>query len=82
MKVNKTIDLGHGHKIEIGLASWDNTKTSIRNRYPTASGGFSPHSSSELPIEDLPILIIEAINNGLINKSDLKNIINTAVKSL
>ncbi len=82
MKVEKTIDLGNGHKIEIGSSSWDVTKKSIRNRYPTSNGGFSPRSSSELPIEDIPLIINEAIKNDLLSKNDLKEIIKTAIDNL
>lgn len=82
MKVQKEIDLGGGHKIEFGKASWDNTKTSIRNRYPTSTGGFSPRSSSEIPIEDLKPLVIEAIKNGYVNKPDLIEIIKESVKHI
>lgn len=84
MKVDetKTLDLGGGHKIEFGKASWDETKTSIRNRYPTSTGGFSPRSSSEIPIEDLPVLIIEALKKGYINSIEIKNIIKVAVDVL
>ncbi len=84
MKVDetKTVDLGGGHKIEFGKASWDNTKTSIRNRYPTSTGGFSPRSSSEIPIDDLPILIKEALKKGYINAKEIKTIIKVAVDNL
>ena len=60
MEVLQEVDLGQGHKVEFGNSSWDPASESIRNRYPTASGGFSPHSSSELPIEDLEPLVVEA----------------------
>jgi len=82
MNVEKTIDLGNGHKIDIGFSSWDNNKKSIRNRYPTSKGGFSPRSSSELPIEDITQITIESINNDLITKDDLKNIIFAAINKL
>jgi len=82
MKVEKTIDLGNGHKIELGISSWDETKKSIRNRYPTSTGGFSPRSSSELPVKDISILTIEAIKNDLLSKSELKELIRTAINKL
>jgi len=82
MKVIKTIDQGAGHKIEFGEATWDATRTSIRNRYPTSSGGFSPRSSSEIPIEDIKILVEESIINGYISKADIKDIIKTGLDHL
>ncbi|AUX46996.1 uncharacterized protein SOCE26_085070 [Sorangium cellulosum] len=57
MKVQHAQDLGNGHSIEIGAATWDPSDRSVRNRYQTASGGFSPHSSSEIPVDDLVPLI-------------------------
>jgi len=54
MKVAKIFPTNEeGHVIEIGQATWDEGETSVRNRYPTSNGGFSPRSSSELPIRDL-----------------------------
>lgn len=61
MKVEKVIELGNGHKIEFGKASWNEQATSLRNRYPTKNGGFSPRSSSEIPIEDVKILLKESV---------------------
>jgi hypothetical protein len=57
MKVEQNINLGNGHSIEIGAATWDSKDRSVRNRYQTASGGFSPHSSSEVPVGDLVPMI-------------------------
>ena len=82
MKVEKSIDLGSGHKIEIGSSSWDDSKKSIRNRYPTSTGGFSPHSSSELPVEDISIITLEAIKNDLLSKKELKEKITKALIKL
>lgn len=53
MRVEHQQDLGDGHRIEIGEATWGGGARSVRNRYPTATGGFSPHSSSEVPLRDL-----------------------------
>lgn len=68
MKVQIGSEVVNGHSVEIGVATWDdgNNCRSVRNRYLTASGGFSPHSSSEIPIEDLvPILCFVAQNDAL-----------------
>jgi hypothetical protein len=66
MKVEKRIDLGQGHSIEFGKATWDPNSISIRNRYPTSTGGFSPRSSSEIPIEDVKLIVTESVKNGYI----------------
>lgn len=57
MDVQHAQNLGAGHSIELGRATWDNSARSIRNRYATAGGGFSPRSSSEIPIGDLVELV-------------------------
>jgi hypothetical protein len=53
MNVQHQTILGGGHSIELGEATWDQTSRSIRNRYQTSTGGFSPRSSSEIPIDDI-----------------------------
>ncbi len=75
MNVSKTKNLGGGHEIEIGQATWDNTQTSIRNRYPTSTGGFSPRSSSELPIDDIPELVTVAADEDLLKPNILAEMI-------
>lgn len=60
MLVHEKIELGVGHSIEFGGATWDGNEASVRNRYLTADGKFSPHSSSELSLDDLTILIVES----------------------
>lgn len=82
MKVDKTIELGSGHKIEFGEASWDATKTSIRNRYPTKTGGFSPRSSSEMPLEDLKIIIKETMANGYLSNREMMEIVEAGLKEI
>jgi hypothetical protein len=82
--VQNELDLGNGHKIEIGIATWDEdgTNRSIRNRYPTSSGGFSPHSSSEIPINDLADLIAFAAQHDVINVSSCAQIISHLSNSI
>lgn len=60
MKVQDQVDLGNGHLIEIGQSTWDDGEISVRNRYPTANGGYNWNSSSEIPLNDLRP-IVEAI---------------------
>ncbi|MBN2528474.1 MAG: hypothetical protein JXR76_18950 [Deltaproteobacteria bacterium] len=77
MDVRKTIDLGNGHCIEIGTATWDDgeKQTSIRNRYPTAKGGFSPRSSSEIPRYDIKHITIAAADDNLLKIIEITEMI-------
>lgn len=60
MEVDDVVDLGGGHTIEFGRATWNRDDRSVRNRYPTSTGGFSPRSSSEIPVHDFEPLIVES----------------------
>lgn len=54
MNVQHTNTVGPGHLIELGESTWDpQGARSIRDRWVTAAGGFSPRSSSEVPIASL-----------------------------
>lgn len=75
MKVQHTINLGGGHSIELGDATWDLTARSIRDRYETASGGFSPHSSSEVPMEDLGSMIAFAAEHDELSAAECAKMI-------
>jgi hypothetical protein len=74
MQVKEKVDLGDGHFIEFGSSTWDETQESIRNRYPTSTGGFSPHSSSEMPLGDLEELILASARHGWIDVATMKRI--------
>jgi hypothetical protein len=67
MNVQHTQNLGGSHLIEIGQATWDpQNARSIRDRWPTTTGGFSPRSSREVPIESLvPMLTFAAQHDEL-----------------
>lgn len=82
MKVEKTIELGNGHKIEFGKATWNLTATSLRNRYPTSKGGCSPRSSSEIPIEDIKLIVKESVKNGYIANNELLEIAEFCISAL
>ena len=73
MQVRKTIDLGGGHSIEIGTPTWDESgdQTSIRSRYPTSTGGFSPRSSSELPLDDVRHIAVAAAEEDLLSQTEI-----------
>ena len=82
MKVIKTKDLGNGHKIEIGNATWDSDDISVRNRYHTSNGGFSPRSSSEIPLNDVSEIIKTTVGEDLIDDKELVNMIIAISESL
>ena len=82
MNVRETVNLGNGHRIEIGDATWNETQTSVRNRYPTANGGFSPRSSSELPLEDIEIIVTTVAQKDLLDISACARIIEALSASL
>lgn len=82
MDVTKTKHLGNGHSIEIGKATWDNTEVSIRNRYPTSTGGFSPRSSSELPIDDVGELVTVVADEDLYPPKRLAELIKILAESI
>lgn len=66
MDVEHRCDLGDGHSIEIGNATWNSGDRSVRDRYPTITGGFNPRSSPEVPMNDLvPILKFVAKHDEL-----------------
>jgi hypothetical protein len=66
MDVQYTLDLGDGHLIEIGESTWNPQTRSIRDRWPTSTGGFSPRSSSEVPMSSLlPTLTFAAQHDEL-----------------
>ena len=82
MDVTKTKSLGGGHSIEIGKATWDSEEISIRNRYPTSKGGFSPRSSSEIPLKDVVELITVIADEDLYDPKILAGIIENLSKSI
>ena len=82
MNVTKTKNVGTGHSIEIGEASWDESQTSIRNRYATSTGGFSPRSSSELPINDVCELVKVISDEDLLDPKILAEMIKSISESL
>jgi len=82
MKVTKTKDLGGGHLIEVGASTWDEKQMSIRNRYSTVNGGFSPRSPSEIPLDDISELMVVAADEDLICAEELARIMCAVSASL
>ena len=67
MIVQHSLDLGDGHLIEIGQSmDPEGDDRSVRDRWPTRTGGFSPHSSPEVAISSLvPMLTFAAQHDEL-----------------
>ena len=82
MEVRDSVDLGDGHLIEIGDATWEESQTSIRNRYPTSTGGFSPRSSSEIPIGDIEPLTVALADRDLLDVSTCARILGALASSI
>jgi len=82
MDVQDTVDLGQGHLIEFGRATWNPEDRSVRNRYPTSTGGFSPRSSSEIPLLDLEPLAIETARRDLLSSAAAARIIEALAASI
>lgn len=57
MQVSDSIQIAEGHSIEIGQSTWNESAISVRDRYVTRNGGFSPRSSSEIPLEDVEHIV-------------------------
>lgn len=82
MRVDETIDLGSGHLIELGAATWDENEHSIRDRWPTRTGGFSPHSSSEVPIASLAPMLAFAASRDRLSVNECLTIIRALIDSV
>ena len=82
MRVEIEVNLDNGHSIEFGHSTWDDEKLSVRNRYPRSDGGFSPHSSSELPIEDVLPIALETLKRDFLSQEHTLEILQAALDSI
>ena len=82
MKVQDEVDLGNGHIIEIGQATWDDAETSVWNRYPTSNGGLSPRGSSEIPLADLNPILKAVADRDLLDLATTAQLIEALAASL
>ena len=83
MNVQHSQALGHGHSVELGESTWDpQGARSIRDRWPTAAGGFSPRSSSEIPLESLVPLLTFAARHDELSAADCSAIISALAASI
>ena len=82
MNVQDSTPIKDGHSIEWGGATWDETDLSVRNRYATASGGFSPRSSSEIPLGDLEHLVVKSAERGHLSVEMMSSMASALVQAL
>lgn len=76
MDVQHSMNVEPGHSIELGLSTWDpEGARSIRDRWLTSSGGFSPRSSSEVPIRSLTPMVTFAAQHDELTASECAEII-------
>lgn len=65
------------HFIQFGSATWSditNPSESVRRAVYNEDGVFSPHGSSELPINDMGLMIRECLKRDKINIDEMKRI--------
>ena len=82
MDVRETIDLGNGHLIEIGSATWDSAQTSIRSHYPTANGSSNSPHSSEIPLADVAPIVTAIAQHDLLGIATAAKLIELLAASL
>lgn len=76
------------HEIQIGVSTWTennplNEQTeSIRRAVFNEDGKFSPHGSSEIPIEDMTLLIRACIQRDRISRQEMSDILNDITASM
>lgn len=81
-------DLAQTHFIEFGISTWTqnelavNQTQSIRRAVYNEDGVFSPHGSSEIPMEDMSLLIRACIGRDMISRDELVEIQNSISESL
>ncbi|MES2380961.1 MAG: hypothetical protein V4538_07965 [Bacteroidota bacterium] len=76
------------HEIQIGVSTWtennpvDEQTESIRRAVYNEEGKFSPHGSSEIPIEDMTLLIRACIQRDRIGLQEMSDILNDISASM
>ncbi len=92
MKVDSSKSFPHpylpNHYIQLGISTWtehlplNEQEQSVRRAVYNAHGIFSPHGSSEVPIEDMGLLFSTCIQHDTISKKVLLSTIYKAIKSI
>jgi hypothetical protein len=76
------------HEIQIGISTWteknpiDQQTESIRRAVYNEVGKFSPHGSSEIPIEDMALLIRACLQRDRITRQEMIDIVNDITASM
>lgn len=76
------------HFIQFGISTWtqneprENQTNSIRRAVYSSQGRFSPHGSSEIPIEDMAMLFRECLRRDMITINDMNNILDEISNSI
>jgi len=82
MRVTDSVQLDERHSIEFGYSTWDDASMSVRDRWVTSSGGFSPRSSSEIPLGSISDIIIETAKRDLLDVQTTALIIEALAASI
>ena len=83
MNVQHLKNVGPGHSIELGESTWNpQGARSIRDRWATPGGGFSPRSSSEVPLESLVPMLTFAAQHDELTASECAEIIAALADSI
>ena len=74
------------HYIEFGIATWSeddsNPEESIRRAVYNRDGVFSPHGSSEVPIEDIALLTKECIKRDKLSVEEMTELLSEIASSI
>lgn len=84
MKVEISDRIDNEHKIEIGKATWNCNENSIRRTKQNTNGIFSPHGSSEIPINghiDISCLMVECLKYNLISNANMRLVFKKLISS-
>lgn len=88
VKDRVTLEEYPNYSIEFGVSSWTQNlpeskqSQSVRNRYDTEDGRFTPHNSSEIPIEDIERIVCECMKRDKISILKISNILREAADSI
>ena len=78
LRVGTEVDPEQGHYLEFGPASWNEDEVSVRDCYPTASGGFSLRCSSEVPVDDVALIAVETLKRDLMTRRAAEMLVKAA----
>ena len=82
MKVNDKVQISESHSIEFGTSSWNDSDASVRDRWTTKTGGFSPRSSSEIPLSSIADIIVETAKRDLLDAPSAARVIEALAASI